>query len=265
MTRRPVFPVVLAILAALAIFSGASYAEDWKATLSATYLTGKYGTDTRIDTVYVPLTIKRYFDDIGALSLTVPYISQTSTGQVTFINGAVFRTKGGKKATVTTESGLGDIIARGDLYILQESTTKLLDVTLVGKVKVPTANENKGLGTGKYDETIGVELARSIVSDWTGYLDVYYTFVGSPSGGIDLKNTTSFDIGAGYKWAEDMTVSLFYAQSTPVVSGVEDLRDLLANVEYRFSKEASLFGGIDIGLSSSSPDLGITGGFSYRF
>lgn len=264
MAKRPVFAVVFAILAAFGIFSGTSYAEDWKASISATYLTGKYGTDTRVDTVYIPLTIKRYFDNIGDLSLTVPFISQTSSGQVTFINGAVFRTKGPKAATVTTESGLGDVIARGDLYILQESQTKLFDLSLVGKIKVPTADKNKGLGTGKFDETIGVELARSIVPDWTGYLDVYYTFIGSPAG-LDLKNTTAFDIGASYKWAEDMTLSLFYAESTPVVSGVEDLRDLLANVEYRFSKEASLFGGIDIGLSTSSPDIGITGGFSYRF
>jgi len=264
MAKRPVFTLVLAILSAFAFFSGPAQAEDWKAILSATYETGKYGTDTRVDTVYIPLTIRRYFDDVGALSLTVPYLSQTSTGEVTFINGAVFRTRGAKSATVTTESGLGDIIARGDIYALKESSSNLLDITLVGKVKLPTADENKGLGTGKFDETIGVELARSIVPDWTGYFDLYYTFIGKPAG-LDLKNTTAFDIGAAYKWSPEMTISGFYAQSTPVVSGVDDLRDLLANVEWKLSNEASLLAGIDIGLSSSSPDIGITGGFSYRF
>ncbi len=263
MAKRPVFALVLALATAF-IFLRPARAEDWKAILSATYQTGKYGTGSRIDTVYIPLTIRRYFDNAGALSLTVPYLSQTSTGQVTFINGAVFRTKGPKSAMATTESGLGDIIARGDLYVLQESTSKLLDLTLVGKVKFPTADRNRGLGTGKFDETIGVQLARSIVPDWTGYFDLYYTFIGKPSG-LDLKDTTAFDIGASYKWAEDMTASLFYAESTPVVSGVDDLRDLLVNVEYRFSKEGSLFGGVDIGLSPSSPDIGITGGASYRF
>jgi hypothetical protein len=264
MAKRPVFALVLAILSAFVIFSGPAGAEDWKATLSATWETGKYGTDTRVDTVYIPLTIRRYFDDIGALSLTVPYLDQTSTGQVTFINGSVFQTKGAKKAAVTTESGLGDIIARGDLYVLKESSSNLLDVTLVGKIKFPTADEGKGLGTGRFDEAIGVDLARSIVPDWTGYFDFYYTFIGSPSG-LGLKNTIAFDIGAGYKWAEDMTISAFYAQSTPVVSGVDDLRDLLVNVEYKFSKEGSLLGGVDLGLSPSSPDIGITGGVSYRF
>ncbi len=264
MAKRPCFLFVLTILAAFALLSGNARAEEWKATLSATYDTGTYGTDTRIDTVYIPLTIKRYFDNIGDLSLTVPYLSQTSTGQVTFINGMVFRTRGAKKATVTTESGIGDIIGKGTLYAMQESQTHLFDLSFVGKIKFPTADKDKGLGTGEFDETAGVELSRSIVPDWTAFLDVYYTFIGRPAG-LDLKDTTAFDIGASYKAAPDTTLSLFYAESTPIVSGVEDPMDLLANVEYRFSKEASLFGGVDIGLSTSSPDIGITGGFSYRF
>lgn len=264
MTKRYGFFAVLIILVATILSAGRAHAEDWKATLSATFDTGKYGTDTRVDTVYIPFTIKRYFDNIGDLSLTVPLMSQTSTGQVAFINGAVFRTHGAKKATVTTEYGFGDIVAKGTFYAMQESQTKLFDLSLVAKIKFPTADKDKGLGTGEFDEAVGVELARSIVPDWTGYFDVYYTFIGSPAG-LDLKNTIAFDIGASYKWSPDMTLSLFYAESTPVVSGVEDLRDLLANAEYKFSKEASLFGGIDIGLSSSSPDIGITGGVSYRF
>src|SRR5574340_456988 len=100
MAKRTVFALVLAILA-LAVFSGNTRAEDWKASASATFATGTYGTGTRIDTVYIPFTIKRYFDSAGALSLTVPLISETSTGQATFINGAVFRTKGPKKAPAT--------------------------------------------------------------------------------------------------------------------------------------------------------------------
>ncbi len=261
MTKRVAFLLITLITA---VFFGArAEAEDWKASLSATYETGKYGTDTSVDTLYIPFTIKRYFD-LGDISLTVPFISQTSTGQVTVVNGMVFRTGGAKKATVTTESGIGDIIGKGSLYVLQESRNQLLDVSVVGKIKFPTADKDKGLGTGEYDETVGLELDKVLVPDWTGFFDIYYTFIGKPAG-LSLKDATSFDIGVSDKIQPDLTASIFYSESTPIVSGVPDLRDLLANVEYKFSKEASLFGGVDVGLSSSSPAIGITGGFSYRF
>ncbi len=262
MAERYGFIVVLSIFSLVALAADAQ-AEDWKTTLSATYETGTYGTGTRIDTEYIPLTVKRYFDNTGDLSLTVPYISQTSNGQVTFINGLVFRTNGAKKA-VTTESGLGDMIGEGRLYVMEESQTHLFDLSVVGRIKFPTADKSKGLGTGAFDETGGLELSRSIVPDWTGFFDVYYTFIGSVAG-LDLKNTTAFDFGASYKTSPETTVSLFYSQSTPIVSGIEDLRDLLANGEYRLSNAMSLFAGVDIGLSTSSPDIGITGGISYRF
>ncbi len=260
MTKRLVFAMFFLLAA---VIPGRVRAQDWKATLSAAYLTGTYGTDTRIDTVYVPLTIKRYFDGIGDLSLTVPFIDQTSTGEVTFVNGAVFRTRGTKHAS-TTESGIGDIFVKGTFYVMQESRTGLFDLSLAGKIKFPTADRDKGLGTGRFDETVGIELGRSIGPDWTGFLDVYHTFIGTVSG-LGLRDTTAVDAGASYKWMPDTTVSFFYSEATPIVSNVEDLRDLLANAEYRFSDAASIFAGIDVGLSPSSPNFGMTGGISYRF
>src|SRR3989442_15155404 len=59
--------------------------ENWQVGLSATYMTGKYGTDVRTDTVYVPLSIRRYFQD-GDGTLVVPYVRITSNGSVTFVN-----------------------------------------------------------------------------------------------------------------------------------------------------------------------------------
>src|SRR6266536_884178 len=64
--------------------------ETWQVGVSGTYTSGKYGTDVRTDTVYVPLTIRRLFES-GDLTVVVPYVRITSNGAVTFVNGVPTR------------------------------------------------------------------------------------------------------------------------------------------------------------------------------
>lgn len=256
-------PVVSALaLAAISLCSVRSNAGDWKASLSATYEEGKYGSDTRTETLYLPVSVKRYFD-MGEATLTVPYISQRSGGQFTIVDGAVVRKQGGS-AAVATNSGIGDAILKGSVYILQENKKDPLDLSLAGKIKFPTADESKGLGTGEFDETMGIEFSKALYPSWTGFFDLYYTFIGKPAGS-EFLDKVYFDIGASKRITPELTGSVFYEESTPVVSGNSDLRDVLGYLEYRVSKELGVLAGVDIGLSTGSPDYGITAGVNYRF
>ncbi len=255
--------VVFALtLATISLCSVRSNAQDWKASLSAIYEEGKYGTDTRTETLYLPMSVKRYFD-MGDVTLTAPYIAQRSSSQFTIVDGTVVRKQGGSTA-VTTNSGIGDVILKGSVYILQEYKKGPLDVTLVGKIKFPTADESKGLGTGEFDETIGLEFSKALYPAWTGFFDLYYTFIGKPSGS-DFRDKFSFDIGASKKITPELTGSVFFEESTPIVSGTPDLRDIMGYLEYRVTKEFGILAGVDLGMTSSSPDYGITAGVNYRF
>jgi hypothetical protein len=241
----------------LAVFP--AFAEDWKLSASATFESGKYGTGTTTDSLYVPVTLKRYFDT-GDISVTVPYVMLKSNGLVTLVNGMPL--KNNKKAgRVTTNSGLGDIIVHGSLYAVKDQP---LDVSLVGKVKLPTADKDKGLGTGEFDETVGVELGKTLSPKWSIFADGYYTFTGSPPG-QDLKNIFSFDLGVSDRFTQSLTGSLFYYESTPLTSGTPDVKEVMANLEYKISDVTRLFGGVSAGLSTSSPDYGVTGGMSVKF
>ncbi len=236
-----------------------AFAEDWKFNASATYESGKYGTGTTTDSLYVPLTLKRYFDN-GDISITVPYVMLKSNGLVTIVNGMPVKVN--KKAGgITTTSGLGDIIAQGSIYALKDEP---LDITVVGKVKIPTADKDKGLGTGEFDETVGIELGKPVSATWSIFVDGYYTFMGSPAG-QDFKNITSFDFGVSNRLTQSLTGSLFYYENTPLISGEPDVREVMASLEYKVTKETRLFGGVSAGLSTSSPDYGITGGISIKF
>ncbi len=242
------------VLAALPAF-----AEDWKLSASATYESGSYGTNTTIETLYLPVTLKRYFD-FGDISVTVPYVMLRSNGSFTLINGMPFKTKK-QAAPVSTNGGLGDIILKGSFYALKDDP---LDLYLVGKIKFPTADSNKGLGTGRYDETVGVELGKALSPEWSIFADGYYTFTGSPSG-EDFKNIFSFDGGIADRLTESLTGSLFYYESTPLTSGNPDLREIALNFDYKITKEVHIFGGGLVGLTTSSPDYGVTGGVSFKF
>ena len=74
------------LAAACALLPAASAAEDWKVSSSVNYDTGKYGTSDRTDSVYIPFTLKRYYG-YADLSVTVPWLRQSSTGRVTRVGG----------------------------------------------------------------------------------------------------------------------------------------------------------------------------------
>jgi hypothetical protein len=242
-----------------------SSAEDWKLSGSATFESGKYGTSTTIETLYVPATLKRYFD-FGDFSLTVPYVMLRSNGIFTVVNGTAFKVKKQVSQVTTTShvtqnSGLGDIILAGDIYILKDEP---FDFSVLGKVKFPTANSNKGLGTGEFDEAVGAEIGKALTPTWRVFADTYYTFIGSPSG-ESLKNQFSVEAGVAHQLTRSLTVSLSYFEATPLISGNPDLREVSFNFEYAVIKEFHIFGGALAGFTKSSPDYGVTAGMRVRF
>ncbi|HXT00232.1 MAG TPA: transporter [Elusimicrobiota bacterium] len=255
---------VSAALAILAASRPAAAADtDWKASAALDYESGDYGTGTRLSTRYVPLTLKRYWGDAYG-SFTAPWISETTNGTVTNVDGRLLKIRRGRgSSTTTTHSGLGDMILRGGYGILREDPQPF-DLTAVAKVKLPTASRSDGLGTGEVDEGAGLEFGKKVVEDWTLLADVYYTFIGSPPG-TSLKNETAFDFGFSHPLRADLTLTGLYEQSTALVSGESDPQDLRALVDWKLDDLSRLAGGVLVGLSNGSPDYGFTFGGSRRF
>ncbi len=252
----------LALLAFFCAFSPFSHAcaadKDWRVSTSVNYETGDYGTGVNSETWYVPVTVKRYFSS-GDVSVTVPYV-QTSGAGVTTIDGSVFPIGGG--GTPETNSGLGDIIIRGSYYLLSESKEVPFDLNVTGKLKVPTADDSRGLGTGEFDTGVGLEFSKSLKSGFTGYFDVYYTAIGDPPG-LELEDRVSFDLGLSAPLAPKWAVSAFYEESTPLVKSNPHLRDFLVSFEFKADSRTKVFFGAVLGLNEASPDYGLSAGVSY--
>lgn len=254
------------LAAGLLCAAGASRAEeklDWRFSSSLNYESGTYGTGTRSSSLYVPFTAKRTFDDAFA-SLTVPLLSQTTDGRVRNVGGRFVKTgRGAGVPATTTRGGLGDFVLRGGCAVMRDDP-RPFDLTAVVKLKAPTADRDKGLGTGEFDAGAGLEAAKLVAPGWTILADLYYTAIGDPPG-TDLNNQVAVDVGFSRLLVEDLTLTVLFEASSALVSGEPASRDVRGVLGYRLDERASIFGGVLVGMSRGSADYGMSFGGSVRF
>src|SRR5262249_37253016 len=153
----------------------------------------------------------------------------SSNGGVRLIDGVPTRTGERTNLTRTTESGLGDTLVRGRVFLLNESTTRPA-VTPFARVKIPTAPANPGLGTGKTDYGFGVEVDKQ-VSRILLFGDLGYTVTGKVAG-LNLQNRTSGSLGVGGRLSESMVLSGSLDWRRSIVRGNENPTELVGVMTY---------------------------------
>jgi len=275
--------------------------RNWQIGFTPSVSSGNFGTNSTSTFVYVPLSIRRLFRD-GDVAVVIPFVSATSDGRETLIGGSATRIddgggsnsgpggggsgspddggcsgKGqsgsGKNRTCgtttrlpgqkVTTAGIGDIILRGRYYVVEEKDFVPL-IAVTGRVKIPTASANQGLGTGELDYGFGAEVSKMLGDWWIGFLDGGYNIIGDPEG-LNFQNQYWYDIGAGYYFTKKLLVSLYFEEYRAVVPGFVNARDLFFSTYYRASDTWRFNAGLTVGVSNGAPDYGISIGTSYRF
>jgi hypothetical protein len=236
-------------------------AEDWKVSLSTSfnYLRGDYGTESDTTLIYVPFTVRVAPTERLILGVTVPYIRLTAQNIVLTGGGVAVRGAGERQ----TEDGLGDVLLRGE-YIVVEEKPSIPEIRGSIKIKAPTADEDKGLGTGEFDETLGLSLSKTFAQRLVTYLDLTYTFIGTPPG-VDFDNTFGWSIGAAYLIARPVTVYGFLDGATAVSPGQDDPLEFRFGAEFRVTRAIRLTSTVTVGLTDGSPDYGLSGGLVFRY
>jgi len=252
---------------------------SWRVGGSAFYTTGKYGTDSRTDTLYLPLSMRRMFDN-GYLNLVIPYVTVTSNCGVTLLSGAPQRTTGlcanspsttppggaGTRTGRVTASGLGDVllIGRYFLYTEREGGGAMPSILVSGRVKAPTADRDQGLGTGEWDEGAGLGLMKILSDNLIALADAGYTYIGKPPG-VSLRNQWSYDAGLGYYFAPSVLGTLYYEEARALISGLQNPRDIFAGLTWKITQDFRLTAGVEKGLTSGAPEFGGSVGASLQF
>ena len=110
----------------------------------------------------MPVTF-RYLGEQFDVGMTAGLIYLNTTSDVVIIDGVPTAT--GRQQR-THDVGFGDLVFRGRYYALDDPGLDSLVPALTPflKVKAPTADARKGLGTGEWDVGFGVELTSSFAS-----------------------------------------------------------------------------------------------------
>lgn len=231
----------------------AASAEDrpaWQYGLAFSYLTGDYGADENTDILYGAAVLKRFFPR-GDVTATIPWLD-VSGGGVTLIDGGAEPIAGAAGG-----SGLGDIVLKGRYYAVQQSGP-LPFIDLVASLKLPTASEAKGLGTGKQDFTLAAEFARVLPGNrWIVLGELGHTFVGDPSG-YDASNRWLYNLGLACRTSPRTMLSGYLEGRTAVFAGNDDPLSLLLGGEFKLTPGLYLDTMVETGLNDGAPDLGVT-------
>ena len=219
------------------------------------YSAGKYGTGAETKILSVPF-IARYDTDLWVFKLTVPYLRVTSPDNVIPGVGR-FDTSGARRrraAGTTTASGLGDTTASAT-YTAWYDEDKERGLDLTGRIKLPTAEADKGLGTGSTDESVQVDVYQSF-DKLTLFADVGYTFFGH-SDFVQLDNVLNAGIGVSNKVSATDSVGASLDGRQRVTAGGAPQRELTVFWNHRTDGATRMQAYFLVGLAKGSPDKGL--------
>lgn len=221
------------------------------------YSHGDYGDTQATSMWYVPATLKAQYGNWTA-KITVPYLRITGPGVVVGSGGGSVTQAG--TGTVSTGKGLGDIVVSGTYT--HDIVDYDVSIDLTGKVKVPTGDEDEGLGTGEVDYTLATEVTK-MIGDANISANVARKFVGSNST-LQLHDIWIAGVGAGYKLSPvlDAGVSYDWRQSA---SGNTQPKDATLYFNYKLTERLNVQVYGVKGLSDASADIGTGMMVGYKF
>ncbi|NOY44193.1 MAG: DUF3187 family protein [Deltaproteobacteria bacterium] len=265
--------VSAALVGGLVVVAGGRVMASPQGTvgMAVDYQTGDYGSGQTTDAWAVTLTVSVRPKDRWALDVSIPYLYQsasttTTAGGMRFdvssdgrtsisTMGSGHRERGaGNVATVTdSQSGLGDVVV-GVGYTLIEESDDLPQISLSSAVKIPTADEEKNLGTGEWDLEVGMGLAK-IVGGWDVFASGRYVFQGE-SEAFGLKDFTVLEAGLGRFVGEaaELWASAAWASAPSEFS--DPSAEMRLGIDFGLPSGLDLGGYVSKGLTDGAPDYG---------
>lgn len=261
-----------AVFLAALLFAGAAQADDGlRLGVGVDYSSGDYGSETDTKILSVPLSA-RYATGDWSFKASLPWMRVEGDASVIPGLGAVSNTNpqgrgrgnGGDTVdpiapTTGTTSGIGDLRLAATYAIPTEGAW---GVDLTGNVKIATADEDKGLGTGANDYGAAVDLFRDF-DGTTVFGGVSYTWLGE-SDYIDVDDVLAANLGASRKLGEG-SFGLMYDYRQPTSDTADDRSEVTGFYSFPTTDTSKLQFYATKGLSDGSPDWGAGLNFTAGF
>lgn len=244
---------------------------------------GKYGTSTRTDSIYMPFTAAVYPTERLDFSLEIPFVYQSSSAVVAgqFMGmqgsqassssvmqqsavgmGSSSMTSASGASVNNSHSGLGDIKLKAG-YVLYTEEQYVPAIRPNFYVKIPTADKNLFLGTGAFDEGFAVELTKWF-GKWFADGEMGYVIQGKSSV-LDVRNYLNYYAGVGYQLSEHLRPMFLLKGGSPTVNGASSQLEARLRAKYQFTKNSGIDGYVAKGITAASPDYGTGLAIYYEF
>jgi hypothetical protein len=229
----------------------ATAADGFEVSVGAEFSSGEYGGDQTVEEWYVPLT-GWYRADRYSLQVTVPYL-RVDAPEGTIIEGPGGQPIPGDGPNVT-ESGLGDVVLGLTLHDVWTAMDDSLALDVGSRVKLGTADEDKGLGTGKTDVTLQADLIR-FLPGFTAIGSAGYVLRGDPDD-FDLDDGFLASLGGVFRASPVVRVGAFIEYRQASYEFNDDVVELIGSLGWKMGGWR-MFLSANAGLSDSAPDWGV--------
>lgn len=232
--------------------------------IGAEFESGSYGSGSTVETWRIPLLVQWTPQERVGLILEIPYLHQSGGGETVLLGGRRMTLRdsgmGGRRSSVSeTRSGLGDITLDVDVKLLLEDGATPR-VSVLAYAKLPTADRDKGLGTGEFDWGAGLGIGKTF-GVWALRGKALYVLPGS-SALYDASAYWDWSVGLGYLGGTELYPELALSGGTAAFAGEDGPLELTARLDILNSERTSLGLYLKGGLNDASPDWG-SGVFIY--
>ncbi|NGP52758.1 hypothetical protein [Thioalkalivibrio sp. XN8] len=244
-------PAATGVLLALVVPASAGAAGDREAGIAVgtEFVSGEYGGEERVEEWYTRFSGWVRLGRVS-LQLTVPWLSVDAPA------GTVIDGPGGPvigDGPRRTESGIGDVTAAVTLRDVWQAADGAAALDLAGEVKLGTADEDQGLGSGETDITLRADYL-AFFDRWTGLASLGYTVRGDPAG-FELDDGIVAAAGGLFRVTAANRAGVFLEYRQAAYFANDDPLELTGFYSWRAGPWRTSLS-LRAGLSDSAPDWG---------
>ena len=226
------------------------------------YSKGDYDQDADTSIHYFPLS---YDITVSGWNLkaSVAHLQVSGVGNVLLNVGGVEGADLDLPGESGTWRGLGDTVLSAT-YQLPAFSASGPFVDLGVEVKIPTASEDKGLGTGATDYAVQVDLYQ-MLGNTTWFGTAGYRFRGSSSVFARLQDSYYLSLGFSRPASELWTYGLIYDYREAASASSHETHELLPYISVTPSSRWTLMAYLAKGFTPDSPDMAVGVQLGYRW
>lgn len=219
---------------------------------------GDYGGTSETDFSHTSLFYKAKHER-WSFKLDIPYISIEGPGRI--VDDGIAIDSDDQTGDVR-RSGLGDILFKAS-YLAHISSDRNTFVGYSLKLKIPTADENDGLGSGAADYVPATDVYHRI-DRTTLFTKIGYKFRGNSSN-IKLQNGVDATIGVDHAFGNGHSIGYMYHRLGASTAESDDIQSSIVYGKLSLTAKVSLLTFFLTGHSNRSADTGLGSTLTIQF